>query len=157
LFLDGWWSGFGIAANYTYADSEQPNGNSLLNISKNTINGQLYWEGERLQLRLAYNYRDRFLDDEDEVRLQRIGALALGNPTNEATDPEFDPTTGNVYEEDRGQVDFSVSYDVNDTLTFVANVTNLTEEPTVFTNELGSAWKYSEADRRISLGLRANF
>ena len=52
--------GLGINVNYTYAESEQPEGNPLLNISKNTLNGQVYWEKDGLQLRLAYNWRDSY-------------------------------------------------------------------------------------------------
>ena len=156
-FLPGIWSNLGIAANYTYADSEQPNGNSLLNISENTFNAQVYWEGERLSLRAAYNFRDRFLDDEDERRVNRIGALALGSATGDPEDPLFDPTAGNVFVEDRGQLDISASYDINDSVTAVFNVTNLLEENTERTNALGGIWKFSESDRRISFGLRANF
>lgn len=156
-FLPGVWSGFGIAANYTYADSEQPNGNQLVNISRDTINTQLYWEGERLQVRLAYNYRDRFLDNENERRVVLIGQRTLGNATGDPTDPEFDPTTGNIFVEQRGQIDFSASWALNDSITLVTNVTNLTEEPTIRTNALGGAWKYSESDRRVSFGVRGNF
>ena len=121
-FLPGMWANFGIGANYTYADSEQPNGNQLLNISENTFNGQIYWEGERLQIRIAYNFRDSYLETEDERRVERIGALALGSSTNDSSDPLFDPTTGSVFVDDRGQVDFSASYDLTDSITLVSNL-----------------------------------
>lgn len=156
-FLPGKWANFGIGANYTYADSEQPNGNQLLNISENTFNAQVYWEGERLQVRIAYNYRDSYLETEDERRVERVGALALGSSTNDEADPLFDATTGSVFVEDRGQVDFSASYDLTDSITLVSNVTNLFEEPTLRTNALGGNWKYSESDRRFSFGVRASF
>lgn len=155
--LPGAWSGLGVNLNYTYADSEQPNGNSLLDISKNTVNAQVYWENEIFQIRFAYNYRDKFLSTEEETRVQTIGGLALNSATNDETSPSFDATAGNNYRDDRGQLDFSTSWAVNDTLVLVANVTNLTNEPSLFVTELGSPWYYTEADRRISIGLRANF
>ena len=157
-FLPGIWSGLGVNANYTYADSEQPDGNPLLNISKHTTNTQVYWEGEDLQLRLAYNWRDRYLDEQTTKRVQTVGALGYNvfNQNDPSAD-SYDPTVGNSYREARGQFDFSVSYDINESFTVVANAVNLTGEPIEYTTELGSVWAYSEADRRYTLGVRAKF
>ena len=105
--------GLGINVNYTYAESEQPDGNPLLNISKNTLNGQVYWEKDGLQLRLAYNWRDSYLYSQVEKRVETVGALGLGIKNS--------------------------------------------GEPTTFSNELGSDWKYSESDRRFTVGVRAKF
>ncbi len=156
-FLPSVWSGLGVSVNYTYADSEQPNGNMLLDISENTFNAQVYWENETFQVRLAYNFRDRFLDTEEETRVQTVGGLALNSSTNDTTSSLFDPTAGNNYRDDRGQLDFSASWAVRDGVNAVINITNLTEEPSTYLTELGSPWYYTEADRRISLGLRATF
>lgn len=156
-FLPGAWSGLGVAANYTYAESEQPNGNRLLDISENTLNAQLYWESETFQVRFAYNFRDAFLSTEEETRIQTVGALALNSSTNDETSADFDPTAGNNYRDDRGQLDFQASWGVTDNVILVANVTNLTSEPSRFITELGSPWYYTEADRRFSIGLRARF
>lgn len=156
--LPGAWSGLGISTNYTYADSEQPDGNPLLDISNNTLNGQVYWEYEGWQVRLAYNWRDKYLDTQDEKRVRPVGALATG--IYNRTDPDaanFDPTLGNNYRDARGQFDFSASYDVNENLTLVANAVNLTGEPIRQITELGSNWQYSEADRRMTVGVRAKF
>lgn len=157
-FLPGIWSGLGVNANYTFADSEQPDGNPLLNISKHTANTQFYWEGEDVQLRLAYNWRDRYLDDQSTKRVQTVGALGYNvfNQNDPSAD-NYDPTVGNSYREARGQFDFSVSWDINDNFTVVANAVNLTGEPIVYTTELDSIWAYSEADRRYTLGVRAKF
>ncbi|WP_394130922.1 TonB-dependent receptor [Shewanella maritima] len=151
-FLPDFWSGFGVNANYTYADSEQPDGNPLLKISKHSANAQFYWENEFLQFRLAYNWRDRYLDEQVVKRVQTVGALGLNT-----ADTEADPTVGNSYREARGQLDFSASWDISDSFTVYANAVNLTGEPIEETTELGSTWNYSEADRRFSLGLRAKF
>ena len=156
-FLPGAWSGFGMNANYTYADSEQPNGNALLDISKNTYNLQVYWENDVFQARLAYNYRDEFLSTEEETRVANVGALALNSATNDETSASYDPTAGNNYRDARGQLDFAASWAVTDNITVVSNITNLTEEPSLFITELGSPWYYTEADRRISFGVRASF
>jgi len=156
-FLPGAWSGLGVSANYTYADSEQPNGNMLLDISENTLNAQAYWENEIFGIRLAYNFRDRFLDTEEETRVQTVGALALNSSTNDETSPDFDPTAGNNYRDDRGQLDFQASWAATENIVLNANVTNLTGEPSRFVTELGSPWYYTEADRRFSVGVRARF
>ncbi|AMJ94037.1 TonB-dependent receptor [Alteromonas stellipolaris] len=157
-FLPGMWSGLGISTNYTYADSEQPDGNPLLDISNHTLNGQVYWENAGFQVRLAYNWRDKYLDTQDEKRVRPVGALATG--VYNRTNPEeafFDPTLGNNYREARGQFDFSASYDVNEHITVVANAVNLTGEPIVQVTELDSIWQYSESDRRFTLGVRARW
>lgn len=147
--LPGAFSGLGINANYTYADSEQPNGNPLLDISKNTYNLQVFWEYEGFSTRLAYNYRDSFLDTENEKRVENINSD--GSISAEGT------VYGNNYRDDRGQLDFSASWDINENVTLVGNATNLTGEPSIYLSELGGAWKYTEADRRYSFGIRAKF
>ena len=152
-FLPGAWSGLGISANYTYADSEQPNGNPLLDISKNTYNLQAFWEYEEFSTRLAYNYRDSFLDTEDEKRVRPISSTGAINGTPGTENLVY----GNNYRDDRGQLDFSASWNVNENFTVVANATNLTGEPSIYISELGSAWKYTEADRRYTIGVRAKF
>lgn len=148
-FLPGAFSGLGVSANYTYADSEQPNGNPLLDISKNTYNLQVFWEYEGVSTRLAYNYRDSFLDTEDEKRVESI------NDTGESG--VADSVYGNNYRDDRGQLDFSASWDINEHFTVVGNATNLTGEPSIYKSQLGSSWKYTEADRRYTIGVRAKF
>ncbi|MDO6508651.1 TonB-dependent receptor [Colwellia sp. 4_MG-2023] len=156
--LPGIFSGLGVSTNYTYADSEQPNGNPLEDISNHTFNAQLYWEHEGYQVRLAYNWRDKYLDTQDEKRVRPVGQLATG--VYNRTDPDspyFDPTLGNNYRDSRGQFDVSASYDINKHITVVANAVNLTGEPIRQVTELGSNWLYSEADRRFTIGVRAKF
>ena len=155
--LPGIWSGLGVSANYTYADSEQPNGNPLLDISENTFNTQVYWEGEALQFRLAYNYRDKYLDTENEKRIQRIGILGLNSSTSNSNDPLFDSTSGNNYRDDRGQLDFSASWRINDSVTVVGNAVNLTGEPIAQITEIGNTWRWIEADPRYAVGVRVRF
>lgn len=134
--LPGAWAGLGINANYTYADSEQPNGSPLLEISKNTYNIQGFWEYSDYAVRVAYNYRDSFLATENEKRVLNFS---------------------DNYRDDRGQLDVSASWNVNENFTVIANATNLTGEPSVFQNEYGSAWSYTEADRRYTVGVRGKF
>ena len=151
-FLPGFWSGFGVNANYTYSDSEQPNGNPLLDISENSYNLQAYYENAKFQARLAYNYRDEFLDNENEKRIETIGVLGLNS-----TDTEADPTAGNNYRDERGQLDAAASWVLNDHFTVVANASNILGEPSSFSTALGSTYRYTEADRRFSFGVRAKY
>ena len=157
-FLPGAFSGLGFSANYTYAESEQPDGNDLLNISNNTFNAQLYWEYASYQVRFAYNWRDEYLNTQDEKRVRPVGALATGDFNRTDPDaPNFDPTLGNNFRDSRGQLDFSASYDLNENITLVANAVNLTGEPIRQITELGTNWKYTESDSRFSVGIRAQF
>jgi TonB-dependent receptor len=140
-FLPSFWSGLGLSANYTYSDSEQPKVEGedvrpLLEISKNTYNIQGFWEYSDYAVRVAYNYRDGYLATEDEKRVLNFS---------------------DNYRADRGQLDLSASWDINEHFTLVANGTNLTGEHSVFENEYGSAWKYTEADRRYTVGIRGKF
>lgn len=154
--LDNVYPGLGIAANFTYADSEQPNGNPLLDLSRNSYNVQGYYEKNGLQLRLAYNYRDEYLDTEEEKRINSIGAQGLGELGSIPSDDD-DATAGNNWKKGRGQLDFSGSYQVREDLTLVGSITNVLGEPSTWRHELGSNWKYTEADRRIAIGLRAKY
>lgn len=149
-FLPGRWSGLGISANYTYADSSTPDGVPMTDISKNTFNTQFYYEYEGFGVRLAYTFRDRFLDEAETKRVLPLGELMLGAGSD-------DPTLGNDYREDLAQLDLSASYDITDDITVIANVTNLTGEPTINTGTNGTAFQIMENDRRFVLGVRANF
>lgn len=152
-FLPGAWSGLGVSTNYTYADSEQPNGLPLENISDHSANFQLYWEYEGVQLRAAYNWRDDYLDDEDVgKRLWSAGEQGLGTDSD-----RVDPTSGNSYREARGTLDLSASWDINEHFTVVANGVNVTGEHSVYTSGQGHDWRITEADSRYTIGVRAKF
>ena len=75
-WLPGFFSGFGVQANYTYSDSEtdeetefDADGNivaffpalPLVGTSKHTFNGTVFWEKDGKLVRLAYNYRTDYL------------------------------------------------------------------------------------------------
>lgn len=149
-FLPGRWSGLGMSTNYTYSDSSTPDGVPMEDISKNTFNTQFYYEYEGLGIRLAYTYRDRFMDSYDTKRVRPLGELVQGAGSD-------DPTLGNDYREDLAQLDLSASYDINEDITVIANVNNLTEEPTINSGANGTAFQIMETDRRYVLGLRAKF
>ncbi len=73
-FLPWLFANTGAAINYTYLESEtddiDPRSNAQLPIrgmSENSINAQLYYEDERMSVRLLYNLRDDFYDHLDPV------------------------------------------------------------------------------------------
>jgi iron complex outermembrane receptor protein len=52
--------GFGVQANYTYADAKESNGADLVGASKSTYNASVYYEDHGFGARLAYTYRSHF-------------------------------------------------------------------------------------------------
>ncbi|MET0756340.1 MAG: TonB-dependent receptor [Pseudoxanthomonas sp.] len=51
---------FGFNTNYTYTDAEEKDGTPLVGASRNTFNVVGYFENDRLNARVAYNYRSHF-------------------------------------------------------------------------------------------------
>jgi TonB-dependent receptor len=151
-FLPGPWAGFGINANYTHSASEDPDGVALEDISENAYNAQLFWEYADFGVRLAYTYRDRFLDNNFQKRVERVGELVANR------DPEIDdPTEGNDYRDDLSQLDLAANWDVNDTVSVFAYIYNITAEPTINQSVTGTTWQVLETDRRYTFGVRAKF
>jgi iron complex outermembrane receptor protein len=54
------WGNFGINANYTYSDAKEASGAPLVGASKNTYNLGAYFENDRFNARVSYNYRSSF-------------------------------------------------------------------------------------------------
>ncbi|MDP4529505.1 TonB-dependent receptor [Alkalimonas delamerensis] len=138
-FLPAPFDGLGFLLNYTYVDSnyEDPElkaaGLPFQGMSKNSYNAVLYYEQYGLQARLAYNWRSKYLLNPD----------AWGGPAWHAA---------------YGQLDASLSYDINDKVTVFAEASNLTNN---------RAWHYIDRDDQVSylerfgtqlsLGVRAYF
>jgi len=110
-FLPGFWSGFGISANYTRVDGHAKapglrSGNiPLFFQSKNIGTVQLFYEKHGFAARIAYTYRSKYLDTLGDTR-----------ETDEYTD-------------DNGQLDVHASYQVTPNVTVFADGTNLTDSP----------------------------
>ena len=51
---------FGFDVNYTYANAKESNGSPLVGASKNTYNLGVYYENDRFNARVGYNYRSAF-------------------------------------------------------------------------------------------------
>ncbi|AFV00494.1 TonB-dependent receptor [Simiduia agarivorans] len=142
-FLPGIWSNFGVDVNYTYSPSdsgnEDLNGKKLpfIDNSDQLFNFIGWYQGEKLQARIAYNYRS-----------ERVVAFNQVWGTEGMT----------LFQAPTGYIDASVSYDVADDITVYLNGSNLTGEVEDYYIqwENQKAWK-NEYEPRYTLGLRAKF
>lgn len=86
---------FGVAANYTYADAKESGGAALVGASKNTYNLSAYFENDRFNARLSYNYRSSFYSGLDrstafyQAAVDNVAA-SLGYKINENFSVTFD-------------------------------------------------------------------
>jgi TonB-dependent receptor len=140
IFAD---SGFGIIANYTMVDSGLKYNNFLLEDQEaliglsDTANAVLFYDKDGLQARLAYNWRDEFLNS----RGQGTGA----NPQ---------------YTEPYSQLDFNVSYDIKDMkgLTVFFEGINITDEYTrVHGRSKYQVLNVTQLGARYNVGVRYTF
>lgn len=136
-------TGFGVQANYTivrgdvaFNDAGDPSINqfALLGLS-DSANLILMYENFGFQVRLAYNWRDEFLQNTNR-----------GNFRN----PE--------YVEEYEQIDLSIGYDVNDNLSLSLEGLNLTEEDVRWHGRsVNQPWYVEDQGARYSLGARYRF
>ncbi|MEL6687407.1 MAG: TonB-dependent receptor [Pseudomonadota bacterium] len=163
----GWASGFGILANYTYQTEDNntgfvpvsgnrnnvifaaqgfPNATreaaTLLNLSNNAYNLTAFYEKYGLSARLRYTWRDSFATND----LPGTGSV-------------FTPFGFRGIQEARGQLNGSLSYDVNERLTLQVDAVNLTESSSdVFCLSDGGLKCYQGVtDRRVVFGASYNF
>ena len=146
-YLPGILSGFGIQANYTYADSKDKDANKgieliaavkadsgLEGFTKNSYNITAYYDKDGLQARIAYNWHGDYLR-------QRFAEEEL-------------PDHVAAY----GQYDFSASYAVNDMWTLTSSVINLTDEHDYHYADVKERMNLvSYSGRRFNVGVRAKF
>lgn len=138
--LPGFWSGFGVTGNATIVDS-----NAELNVEDttqtfalvglgNTYNVIGFYDKDGFQARVAWNRRDRFLQN----------ARGFGG----------EPT----YVQDYEQVDVRVSYDVTESIQVYAEGINITDEKTKkvgrYDNEI---LLYERTGPRYTVGITASF
>src|SRR5581483_4552976 len=116
--LPGWWSGFGVNANYTYVDSSlqiRPGDKTLLpSTSKHTANLALSYDVDGLSLNLAGYYTSKNI-------------FAVGG--SDATD---------IWSQPRYSLDFGATYAINEWLTAFFDAKNLTNTPLKFTEGPGA-------------------
>jgi len=131
--------GLGFMANYTQvsADKVQTAEDGPLltldGLSETSYNFVVYYENDLLGARLAYNYRDKFV--------------------NNGTNYFGDGSLTNAYE----QLDFSASYNLTDAVSLDFEALNLTDEVQIQTNYLGINRGLEDVGRRYTVGIRAAF
>lgn len=142
-FLPGFWSGFGLAANYTLTDAEMtlPMASTgrgskvgLPNQSDTTLNLSAFYETERFNARLSWTDRSDFIQEF-------------------SSDPRLD-----IYWEGRSQLDFTASYDVADRVNVYFEAKNLTDSEGV--RYAGDRSRPTERERfgyLLFSGIRVNF
>lgn len=134
-------SGFGVQANYTMVDSDvefdnlSTEGQFAMTGLSDTANFVGFYDRDAWEIRLAYNWRDSFLESR---------TAGGGNQ------PE--------YVEEYSQIDVSIGYDINDSLTLTAEGLNVTGE-NYRTHGRSEAQLLSLEDlgARYQLGLRYTF
>lgn len=167
----GWASGFGVIANYTIQDADVNTGfidigesraqaiyeaqgfdrvtnpvsreaASLLNLSEDAYNFTVFYEKYGLTARARYTYRSAYQTDN------------LAGTSN-----EFDPLGTRAVVEARGQLNASVSYNVNENLVVSVDAVNLTETDQDISciSEGGILCYKGITDRRIIAGVSYKF
>ena len=136
-FLPGFWSNFGVLANYTEVDAEieyfisttsPPVTAQLVGMSPTTAAGTLYYENDKFSIRTTASYRDKFF---------------RAIPASPGSDVRGDLST--TY------VDAQASWFVNDNLSILLEAQNLTgerstlyiddtRENTLFQTEVGTTY-----------------
>ncbi|MFC3096093.1 TonB-dependent receptor [Alteromonas sediminis] len=110
---DGFDSGFGYQANYTYVDASAPADNypdrieQFSDSSKHTINLVGYYETDNYNVRLAYNWRSEYM-----IR-------------------ELPGFYGNREHDDYGTLDLTAKYSITDNIDITFEGVNLTEEDSI--------------------------
>jgi len=131
-------SGFGAQINYTFVDSDgldSENGETtqLEGLSENSYNLVLFYEQDNYSARFAYNWRDEYL----------VSRNFNGSP---------------LFEEARGQLDFSASYDINENWRVTFDAINLNDERVDQYSELVERkFRIEDTGRRFFLGVRATY
>ena len=101
--------GFGVLANMTYVDAEDEDGLPMLGASKYTYNLRGYYEDDRFQASVAWNWRSKY------------AYFFQGNGTNTLNN-------GARYFADAGSVSLSLGYRLNKYLSFHFDGNNLNNE-----------------------------
>jgi iron complex outermembrane recepter protein len=142
-------SDFGFDGSFTYSDSQQT-GHDLRQVklafpdnSKYSLNAAIWYQGERLQARVAYNYRT--------ARLAQL----FGN----AEDDKGGAIP--VYQDESHYVDANITYNVNDMVTIYANGSNVFGEIENYYMQFTPGQKQfhsrNQFEPRYSIGIRARF
>lgn len=141
-FLPGFWSNFGVTANFTHVESEALFGevtSSLPGLSENSYNFTAYYETANWGARLSWNNRDDYV-------------TATSGSNGNAREFNTGPT----------RLDASAFYNVTENITVRLEVINLNEEEernytSGPTGDFNFVREYNSTGREVYLGVRATF
>ncbi|MDO3382039.1 TonB-dependent receptor [Gilvimarinus algae] len=141
-FMDGFIGNFGIDTNYTYSPSEGSGDdifgekNLFPDNSEHQFNLTTWYQGDKFQARIAYNYRSE--------RLAALGGGAWG--------------ALNLYQEAAAYVDVSASYDITEAITLYASGSNVTGEYENYYLGFEDQYAFQNYyEPRYTMGVRARF
>ena len=135
----GWADGFGVGANATFLDAgkvalnEGAQALPIPGVSDRTYNASAYFEKYGIGARVTYTYRSGYANDQSSYFGDGDFARAYG------------------------QLDGSISYDVNRNLALTLDMANLTNAPLKTYDDLGYARTFTNQGRRFQLSARARF
>lgn len=126
------WGGFGLMANYTYANGAENSGSALVGDAKHTANLTGYYENDWMSARVSYSYRSRFL-------------VGLDRSTAENQDGY-------------GTLNASLNFNVSDNISFTLDGLNLTNQKLRYYGDTVSQPRaiYTNGSQ-IYFGVRAKF
>jgi TonB-dependent receptor len=139
-FLPGYWAGLGIFANYTFTESsaDLPFGagkTDLQGTSRDTYNLALQYDINRFSTKLSYNYRSEYIDAFD------------------TSDPSL-----NIYWDERGTLDLTASFDINDTFAVYLEATNLTDSKGLrYQGNTSRVYEHEKFGESWLIGIKASF
>jgi iron complex outermembrane recepter protein len=139
-----WLRGFGMAANYTYSQSQSQQVTSFTTrgpipgVSRDAVTGTLYYENHGFSIRGSYSWRDKALND------SQVGStFAFGGKVYE------------VFAAPYGQLDAQASYDFNKHIGIIFSVQNLTDEAQhTYLQWPNQPFTYDDWGRRYYLGVK---
>jgi iron complex outermembrane receptor protein len=112
-FLPGVWSGLGVSASYSFTESEITRtlssdvfSTDLPGLSENVAQATVFWEYQGFETRLSTRFRDAFVSQQVAVNEQVVN---------------FDSEI---------VMDYQASYKINENLSAVFQINNVTDEPT---------------------------
>lgn len=134
--------GLGVQANYSYAHPSGGNNGENGYKDRNSITYNLvgYYEKGPIQVRLAYNWRNAFVETHNETTFNG------------------EPYSNNLIVAPFGELDASISYDIGKHFTVFAQALNLNDEKALrYWSVRDRVSDYEGYGRRFGFGVRAKF
>lgn len=125
---------FGVAANYTYADSSSEGAKPVFGTSRDTYNVSGYFENDKFNFRLSYTYRSDYY-----AGVSR---------------------TDDFYQDDIGNLSASAGYKVNDWMSISLDALNLNDPTLKYSSKVGDQllpYAFYSNGRQYYLNLRFKF